>query len=83
MAPISFAAPLFHRDADDASSSPIETLRTQWTQPADVFSVLLLLGGDLVNKALAQLAGGTLTPVTLSFGMSQLTLFLICWRSIS
>lgn len=43
-------------------------LRQQWLQPTDVFSVLLLLGGDIVNKALAQLSGGLLTPVTFSFG---------------
>ncbi|KAM0812453.1 hypothetical protein AB5N19_12444 [Seiridium cardinale] len=39
-----------------------------WAEPSDVFSVLLLLGGEIVNKALAQLAGGTLTPVAFSFG---------------
>ncbi|CZR57981.1 uncharacterized protein PAC_07871 [Phialocephala subalpina] len=43
-------------------------LRQQWTEPTDVFSVLLLLGGDIVNKALAQLSGTVLTPVTFSFG---------------
>jgi hypothetical protein len=43
-------------------------LRQQWTQPTEVFDVLLLLGGDIVNKALAQLSGGVLTPVTFSFG---------------
>ncbi|KAI0105694.1 hypothetical protein GGR51DRAFT_571632 [Nemania sp. FL0031] len=42
--------------------------RQQWTEPADVFSVLLLLGGEIVSKALAQLAGGIFTPVTFSFG---------------
>jgi hypothetical protein len=40
----------------------------RWGQPTDVFSVLLILGGDIVNKALAQLAGGTITPVSFSFG---------------
>ncbi len=43
-------------------------LRQQWTEPTDVFSVLLLLGSDIVNKALAQLSGTLLTPVTFSFG---------------
>lgn len=55
-----------------ANSSPSTTsanqLRQQWTQPTDVFNVLLLLGGDIVNKALAQLSGGIITPVTFSFG---------------
>jgi hypothetical protein len=40
----------------------------RWSQPTDIFSVLLILGGDVVNKALAQLAGGSVTPVTFSFG---------------
>lgn len=42
--------------------------RDQWSHPKDVFSVLLILGGDIVGRALAQLAGGWLTPVTFSFG---------------
>lgn len=42
--------------------------RHQWSHPKDVFSVLLILGGDIVGRALAQLAGGRLTPVTFSFG---------------
>ena len=42
--------------------------RLQWSRPKDVFSVLLILGGDIVGRALAQLAGGWLTPVTFSFG---------------
>ena len=44
---------------------------TQWTHPADVFSVLLLLGGDVVARALAQLVGGWITPVAFSFGRSN------------
>ena len=32
------------------------------------FTILLLLGGDVVARALAQLAGGKLTPVAFSFG---------------
>jgi hypothetical protein len=41
-----------------------------WSQPSDVFSVLLILGGDIVHRALAQLAGTSITPVTFSFGQS-------------
>jgi hypothetical protein len=43
-------------------------LRHQFTQPSDVFSILLLLGPDVIAQAIAQLAGGILTPVTFSFG---------------
>lgn len=42
---------------------------TQWKNPGDVFSVLLILGGDVVGRALAQLAGSPFTPVAFSFGM--------------
>lgn len=41
---------------------------SQWTSPHDVLSILLLLGGDVVQQALAQLSGGWLTPVPFSFG---------------
>lgn len=58
--------------ADSTSwASSAEELKQQWIQPSDVFSVLLLLGSEVVNRALAQLAGGMLTPVTFSFGRTQ------------
>ena len=50
------------------SGTPAQAFYAQWTRPKDVFSVLLLLGGDVINRALAQLVGGRLTPVTFSFG---------------
>ena len=40
----------------------------QSTNPSDVFSVLLILGGDMIARALAQLAGFAVTPVAFSFG---------------
>ena len=40
----------------------------QWKNPGDVFSVLLLLGGDVVGRALAQVTGSPITPVAFSFG---------------
>jgi hypothetical protein len=43
----------------------------QWKNPGDVFSVLLILGGDVVGRALAQLAGSPVTPVAFSFGTSS------------
>ncbi|RPA83516.1 hypothetical protein BJ508DRAFT_197872, partial [Ascobolus immersus RN42] len=43
-------------------------LREQWTRPQDIFSLLLIVGGDVVGRALAQLSGGPITPVTFSFG---------------
>ncbi|OCL10926.1 hypothetical protein AOQ84DRAFT_336700 [Glonium stellatum] len=38
--------------------------RTQWSQPSDVFSLLLILGGDVIQLALSS----PLTPVAFSFG---------------
>jgi hypothetical protein len=43
---------------------------TQWKNPGDVFSVLLILGGDVVGRALAQVTGSPFTPVAFSFGRS-------------
>ncbi|KAK5660284.1 hypothetical protein OQA88_12824 [Cercophora sp. LCS_1] len=45
-----------------------DEIREQWELPGDVFSVLLILGGDVVARALAQLAGRGFTPVAFSFG---------------
>ena len=61
------------------SSPDIDSEMTQqWTNPGDIFSLLLLIGGDIVQKALAQLVGFEirfsknrsvlLTPVAFSFG---------------
>ncbi|PWY93143.1 hypothetical protein BO94DRAFT_564269 [Aspergillus sclerotioniger CBS 115572] len=60
-----------------ASTSVTSELRSQWTNPGDVMSLLMLVGGDIVQKALAQLVGVRLprllggiytTPVAFSFG---------------
>jgi hypothetical protein len=69
MSPITFLTNSLQRRAisPDASVSSQE-LREQWKHPSEVFSVLLLLGGEIVNKALAQLVGDVVTPVTFSFG---------------
>ena len=46
----------------------IDELRDQWTQPKDVFTFLLIVGGDIIQRALAQLSGNWITPVAFSFG---------------
>ena len=45
-------------------------LRAQWRNPGDILSLLLLVGGDVVQRAIAQLAGDPSlpTPVVFSFG---------------
>ena len=50
---------------------PTGEFSNQWQNPSDVFSVLLILGGDVVGRALAQLAGSPLTPVAFSFGTAS------------
>ncbi|EXJ85896.1 hypothetical protein A1O1_06265 [Capronia coronata CBS 617.96] len=57
---------LMRRTLDPAETS--DAFRSQWKHPGDVFSVLLILGGDVVGRALAQLAGTSITPVAFSFG---------------
>ncbi|KAJ6186444.1 hypothetical protein N7519_007745 [Penicillium mononematosum] len=45
-----------------------EYFAAQWVNPGDIFSVLLLLGPEIVQQAVAQLAGRSITPVAFSFG---------------
>ncbi|KAJ5701584.1 hypothetical protein N7488_009132 [Penicillium malachiteum] len=49
---------------DDPSSEFSE----HWTHPGDVFSVLLILGGDVVARTLAQLTGPVIGAPSFSFG---------------
>ena len=51
-----------------SGTSTITLLTSQWTNPNDVLSILLIIGGDIVQKALAQTSGGYFTPVCFSFG---------------
>lgn len=66
MAP--FLSTLLPRGAAFDPSVPADEFRDQWATPADVFSVLLILGGDVVARAVAQLAGSGVAPVAFSFG---------------
>ncbi|ROW11819.1 hypothetical protein VPNG_05011 [Cytospora leucostoma] len=43
-------------------------LKDQWANPADVLTVLMIIGGDVVRTALAQSTGTLFTPVCFSFG---------------
>ncbi|RSL81576.1 hypothetical protein CEP52_017167 [Fusarium oligoseptatum] len=45
-----------------------DQISAQWIEPGDIFSVLLIVGGDVVQLALAALTGSPLTPVAFSFG---------------
>jgi len=52
----------------DQSTSASSLLRDQFTNPSEVLAVLLLIGGDIIQKAIAQMCGKTITPVAFSFG---------------
>jgi hypothetical protein len=43
-------------------------LKAQWRKPTDIFNILLVVGGDIVRMAYAQLSGRWICPVPLSFG---------------
>jgi len=52
-----------------SSSKPANWLLQQYDNPSEVLSILLLIGGDIVQKAIAQLVGRwTVTPTAFSFG---------------
>lgn len=50
------------------AAAAINEFRTQWTRPSDTFSVLLIVGGDVIQLTLANLTGGIVTPIAFSFG---------------
>jgi hypothetical protein len=64
MAPLVYR--LLRRQTESGPASG--EFRKQWTTPSDVFTVLLIVGGDVVARALAQLVGSSFTPVAFSFG---------------
>lgn len=69
MPPYSFHQ-VFRRQEDGDGPAPWtgNGLAAQWSNPADILSVLLLLGPDIVHRAIAQLTGRVVTPVAFSFG---------------
>jgi hypothetical protein len=69
MAP--FIATLISRHFDP--SQVAEESRAQWIAPGDVFSVLLILGADVIARAMAQVARSGPSTVAFSFGMLALS----------
>ncbi|PVH67752.1 hypothetical protein DL98DRAFT_662497 [Cadophora sp. DSE1049] len=65
---------------NNTQRSTMDELGQQWINPGDILSLLLLIGADIIQKAIAQLAGRTvkpfggkgpevaITPVAFSFG---------------
>ena len=46
----------------------VTQLRNQWINPSDISTILMIIGGDVVQTALAQSTGTWFTPVCFSFG---------------
>ncbi|KFY49938.1 hypothetical protein V495_00411 [Pseudogymnoascus sp. VKM F-4514 (FW-929)] len=77
MAPALFSQLFPRRDFD--TSAPTESFANEWANPSNyAFTILLLLGGDVIARALAQLAGGPVTPVAFSFGWVSYATTAIC-----
>jgi hypothetical protein len=57
-----------HRSKRDEAS---DLFQDQFTNPKEIMAIMLLIGGDVIQRAIAQLVGGTnatFTPVAFSFG---------------
>ncbi|KAK4207696.1 hypothetical protein QBC37DRAFT_298206 [Rhypophila decipiens] len=52
----------------DNGTDTVSSLVAQWANPTDVSTILMVIGGDVVQKALAQGTGKMYTPVCFSFG---------------
>lgn len=58
-------------NANSSTAHFLPAMREQWRNPSDILSILMIVGGDIVQRAVAQLAGsgpGTFAPVAFSFG---------------
>lgn len=65
------ASPLIAtRSEASVGPSTASSLQATWTNPSDILSLLLILGGDVIQRAVAQQAGDPYlpTPVVFSFG---------------
>lgn len=70
MAPAIFAAAAAKllKRSKTTDFNGVSLLKGEWAAPADVLTVVMIIGGDIVQVALAQLAGGWYTPCPFSFG---------------
>ncbi|KAJ5708046.1 hypothetical protein N7488_007847 [Penicillium malachiteum] len=53
---------------NNVTGNTADYFAAQWMNPSDIFSILLLLGPEVIQQAVAQLAGCRITPVAFSFG---------------
>lgn len=68
MPPFPFPTYSIHGQIVPRHLTSVLELKGQWRNPSDILSLLLLLGPDVIQRALAQLAGRRVTPVAFSFG---------------
>jgi len=69
------ATALQNRTTPEEPEGAEDMLRRQMTNPADILAILQIIGGDIIQKAIAQLSGTRLgfTPVAFSFGWVSYT----------
>ena len=65
-----YSSDMVVRAVSRSPSSANSEVRSQWRNPSDILSLLLLVGGEVIQQAIAQLAGDPYlpTPVVFSFG---------------
>ncbi|KAG5650943.1 hypothetical protein H0H81_010480 [Sphagnurus paluster] len=62
---------LFSRGPLSDTASDFAAVKSQWQDPSDILSILTIIGGDIIQSALAQLVSSRpqpFTPVAFSFG---------------
>jgi hypothetical protein len=64
----SSALPTVSATALDVGVSVANDFKAQWKNSSDTFSLLLLVGGDVIQKAMAQFNGRRYRPIAFSFG---------------
>ena len=61
------------------AGSGFSSIKAQWQNPSDILSILTIIGGDIVQRAVAELCGhpSYVTPVAFSFGWVGYTLSMV------
>lgn len=67
MSPITALLPSYVPHFNYARNTATD-FQSQWRNPSDILSLLLVLGPDVIWRALAQLSGERITPVVFSYG---------------
>lgn len=66
--PSQMDAPVLHPELLARGMNSLTELKLQWHNPTDILSFLLLLGPDVIQRAIAQQVGHNITPIAFSFG---------------